>query len=1571
MLLVSFALGQVTIDGYAYLENQTDHGEITITFERTAPSALTEIITTDTDGYFTINLETGIYDVTYSKIEYFSESLIDQSLYSNVTLDPLTMIEHISLINVPSLFTTIQLAIDYASDGDTILVQPGTYEENINYSGKNIVIGSLYLTTQDTSYISSTIIDGSSAGTVVTFNSGEESTATLCGFTVQNGNANKGGGISCFSSSRPTLTNLRLIDNSSSAGGGGGLYCEVASPSLFNVVIKNNTAPNGGGIHFEHTPAPHPNLLNVEISNNVGTNLGGGIFLISSNPIISHSTIVNNSSPEGSGINNYSNASPVIRNSIIANNSGSWGINVQNNTSITYSTFYGNESGNIIGDTWVGQNMITNVNGDSCDIYFNIQEDPLFVDASVNNYNLQQTSPCIDAGDPISPYDADGSLADMGAYPSPYGTPVPIVIDVPNDYSTIQAGLNAANANDTVLVQPGTYYENIIWPETNGIKLMSAGDSSNTTIDGGGLSSVIYMNPQTATIDTTTLIQGFRITNGGNVSNGGGLFLGNIGLTFRQSKVVGNNIQGHGAGIYCNSSEIHILDGDLSFNSSTDGQGGGIYLASWSTAEIISSTIANNNSIWGGGGIYSLESNVDINNSKISSNSAINGGGGGVNLGTGSSSTISNTNISENTARSGGGITIESGGSGVIISNSVITRNLVTQETGGGILITNGSSPNISNTIIATNQAVYGGGVGVRNNATPTLSNVSIAENSATYGGGISVVLAAGYYSGVEVIRNVANESGNGIFVSNGGSNPSISNMTLSSKGSSSGFGGLYIESGNTTISQSNILSDGYSIYSANNLYISQALNNYWGHSSGPNHPSQNPSGQGDSVNTFVNVTPWLTTPNTDAPPIPAQNVIVTGTGNDFINLAWDPSPLGDFAGFKVYYDTDESGYPYDNSVDIGSSNTYALSGLNLGTEYFLAVTVYDTDGNESWCSNEVTGVTRVMEVQNLDIAGDEHLYHLVTHDPIITFEYFDSMGETQTNYNLQITTDSTFQTNIIWDSGEVASDATSIQYTGGALLDGVKYYLRAKVASGSFWSDWAELSFRMNSIPSTPGLISPIENLVVNEPIQLTISKGNDTESDPILYQYFVFDDNSREVLLDSSEWVSDTTWQITTTLTDNNQYWWDARSFDGFEMSELAAISSFLLNTENNVPGSFDLLYPVVNGETSSLQPLFLWTSAADPDPIDTVSYTLLLDSPGPGIITIDVGNDTTWQISEPLIDNTVYFWKVIAKDLLGFETENTDSYYKFTTNLINESPSIVDLYSPDSVIVLSLTPEMIWSPATDPDPGDMLSYELHWWGDGIEFDSVLTDTNVVMIPRELEDNTQYFWEVITMDNSDGISHSTEATFWTDLAPEAPSTFALLGPANDATGLSVALSFEWQESLDPDPLDYVEYILEVSADSTFELVEHEIEVGLANSYQLPVELTNDTEYWWRVTAMDTDSLETVSETFKLTVGYVSIVENLAVPSDYALQQNYPNPFNPTTTIRYGLPSVSDVTIVIYDITGREVKTLVNTSQSAGWYNIQWNGITQSGTSVSTGVYFARIQAGNYSEVIKMVYLR
>ena len=94
-------------------------------------------------------------------------------------------------------------------------------------------------------------------------------------------------------------------------------------------------------------------------------------------------------------------------------------------------------------------------------------------------------------------------------------------------------------------------------------------------------------------------------------------------------------------------------------------------------------------------------------------------------------------------------------------------------------------------------------------------------------------------------------------------------------------------------------------------------------------------------------------------------------------------------------------------------------------------------------------------------------------------------------------------------------------------------------------------------------------------------------------------------------------------------------------------------------------------------------------------------------------------------------------------------------------------------------------------------------------------------------------------------------------------------------------------------------------------------------------------------------------------------------LPQSYQLRQNYPNPFNPNTTIEYDMLETSDVTLVIYDLRGREVRSWDIDGQEPGSYCITWSGLSDQGVLVSSGVYLLRIQADDYSSAIKMVYLK
>jgi parallel beta-helix repeat protein len=354
---------------------------------------------------------------------------------------------HTTIINVPGDFATIQEGIDASVNGDTVLVHPGTYVEHINFNGKNITVASLFLTTQNATYISQTRIDGNNIGKdltldVVTFNNGEDSTSVLTGFTITNGNY----GIYCLDYSSPAISNNSIINN-----GSRGINCfNYSSPSICNNTISNNSI----GIYCKNYSSPlisnntisdHSDASGIycyrsypTISNNkINYNKEGIYCTRMSHPAISNNTINYNSvgiecwdwaSPTISkntignsteyGIKGYGTAKPSVLNNIFYNNVT--GINISGGVpqSLDYNLFWlnGNDNAGYAPPSF-GDIVIVNANADSCDLYYNLFTDPLFVDPGNSNFQLTSNSPCIDAGnpDPIY-YDPDGTVADIGAF---------------------------------------------------------------------------------------------------------------------------------------------------------------------------------------------------------------------------------------------------------------------------------------------------------------------------------------------------------------------------------------------------------------------------------------------------------------------------------------------------------------------------------------------------------------------------------------------------------------------------------------------------------------------------------------------------------------------------------------------------------------------------------------------------------------------------------------------------------------------------------------------------------------------------------------------------------------------------------------------------------------------------------------------------------------------------------------------------------------------------------------------------------------------------------------------------
>jgi len=94
-------------------------------------------------------------------------------------------------------------------------------------------------------------------------------------------------------------------------------------------------------------------------------------------------------------------------------------------------------------------------------------------------------------------------------------------------------------------------------------------------------------------------------------------------------------------------------------------------------------------------------------------------------------------------------------------------------------------------------------------------------------------------------------------------------------------------------------------------------------------------------------------------------------------------------------------------------------------------------------------------------------------------------------------------------------------------------------------------------------------------------------------------------------------------------------------------------------------------------------------------------------------------------------------------------------------------------------------------------------------------------------------------------------------------------------------------------------------------------------------------------------------------------------LPDEFSISQNQPNPFNPETTIRYRSQKAVHVNLEIYNLLGHKIRTLVNAFQEAGNYEVVWDGKDDTGKNVSNGVYIYKIQAGGFSEMKKMLFVK
>ncbi len=194
----------------------------------------------------------------------------------------------------------------------------------------------------------------------------------------------------------------------------------------------------------------------------------------------------------------------------------------------------------------------------------------------------------------------------------------------------------------------------------------------------------------------------------------------------------------------------------------------------------------------------------------------------------------------------------------------------------------------------------------------------------------------------------------------------------------------------------------------------------------------------------------------------------------------------------------------------------------------------------------------------------------------------------------------------------------------------------------------------------------------------------------------------------------------------------------------------------------------------------------------------------------------------------------------------------------------------------------------------------------------------------------------------------------------PPAPT---LTLPADSSKGLAINPTLNWNSAIEA-----TSYRLQVSTSPVFSAVQYDDSTIITTSITVGP-LLNDTTYYWRVNAKDYKGISGWSEVRRFTTTVATAVAGEMtkdIPTQFSLLQNYPNPFNPATRIQFGIPVSGLVTLKVFDILGREVAVLMNERKSPGTYDVEWNA-----SSLSSGVYFYRLQAGSFTETKKLLLMK
>ncbi len=475
---------------------------------------------------------------------------------------------------------------------------------------------------------------------------------------------------------------------------------------------------------------------------------------------------------------------------------------------------------------------------------------------------------------------------------------------------------------------------------------------------------------------------------------------------------------------------------------------------------------------------------------------------------------------------------------------------------------------------------------------------------------------------------------------------------------------------------------------------------------------------------------------------------------------------------------------------------------------------------------------------------------------------------------------------------------------------------------------------------------------------------------------------------------------------LQDNQLYYWRilARDNNGLQSPGPRRPPRIAYNSQNDPPLPVTRGFHPANGAIiNSQQPTIQWTAVNDPDFRDftyRLTYDLQLSlsanfesdslrsyqtSPG----------ESRLKIPEPLTENKSWYYRVRAMDEHGAASDWSLPQH-LIINAFNEPPYTVSegFLPKDSMLVDVLTPVLSWHTVSDPDPAQD-EHDIHYLIRYVPAEYLGTSkehkkskvvkskhhVNSLRLPP-LAENIYYAYQIAAQDpDGERAPWSDWHIFGVNSIDEAPRSFSLLYPTYQSDSVAVSTAFSWQNTRDADPGNYINYTLYYSADSLFhsavEKIDLEAPRGDTVVFQPMHPLQPARKYFWKVAAKDNTGLirwgsNSDQHPFVFrTQGFQRALGKPAGANRFYLYQNSPNPFNEITRIRYEVAEYSNISMTIYNVLGKKIKTLTSAPHSAGTHETYWDGTDMYGNRVPGGMYLCQMRAKDYITHRKVVLLR